>query len=227
MKNNTFIVLSTINASSGVFTPENRFKQTLTTLDSIHNKVPGAKIYFLDNSINPLEYNKEKEIRNRVDIFDTIEHNIFTRMIDGSCGFGEAYMMPIALEKLKYHGILGDRVFKLSGRYFLQPSFDISKYDIPELFGKYTFKINQWDVSKDNFRVHREIVTYFETRLWSFCSSLFNEYKMLLPKIFISMFSIQNWEKVHYMLIPHDKVVEIPIAHVEGLTAATGIIKIE
>src|ERR1035437_9375897 len=225
MGNNTFIVLSTINTDFGVFSPEERFWQTVHTLYSIHNQAPKAKIYFLDNSIEPLNYVWKESISSRVDVFEQMEHNVFTQMINGNRGWGEAYMMPLALERIKQHGMVEDRIFKLSGRYFLQKSFDISAYT-PEVYGKYVFKVNQWDVSKDDFKTHRERVVYFETRLWSFCGSLFDEYQALMPKLFQSMFTIQNWEKAHHALIPHDKVIDFPKVHVEGLPAETGIIKI-
>ena len=80
--------------------------------------------------------------------------------------------------------LIGKRVFKLSGRYRLAESFDISFYDNPDLAGKYAFKINEWDVSTDNFRTDRRRVVYFETRLYSFCGSLFYEYAEIVKANF-------------------------------------------
>ena len=145
---------------------------------------------------------------------------------------GEAYIMYKALELIEQHNLLGKRVFKITGRYYLAESFDISYYDEPELIGKYAHKINQWDVSKDNFVNHRERVVYFETRLWSFCSSLFDDYRILLQQIFKLIVSsigepMCNLEMSHWQLTPRDKVFEVETIHVEGHTADNGLYKFE
>jgi len=234
----TFIITSTINTKKltgvNVFDSDNRFVETLKTIESIRKKVPNSKIVFIDNSSDPLSDKQTSCIEKHVDLFHQIEHNIFTLFVNdiGSKGMGEAYIMYKALELIEQHNLLGKRVFKITGRYYLAESFDISYYDEPELIGKYAHKINQWDVSKDNFVNHRERVVYFETRLWSFCSSLFDDYRILLQQIFKLIVSsigepMCNLEMSHWQLTPRDKVFEVETIHVEGHTADNGLYKFE
>jgi hypothetical protein len=234
----TFIVSSTINAvkKDGVNIIDNqkRFLETVETLDSIHRKIPDVRIILIDNSIESLTEEQKNIIKEKVDIFKEIQHNIFTKFVNeiGSKGMGEAYLMYEAIKIIKENNLVGKRIFKISGRYRLADSFDISYFEKPELFSKYAFKINQWDVSTDNFKTNRERVVYFETRLWSFCASLFEEYEKIMLKIFYIMASnigrpLCNWEIGHWQNIPINKVHEIEVSHVEGITSDTGVYKFE
>lgn len=234
----TFIITSCINAPKmnaiNVFDVENRFNETLKTIKSIKNKVGNCKIILIDNSTNELPYEWKEDLESSVDVFHQINHNIFTLFANdiGSKGMGEAYIMQEALNIIKEKNLIGKRIFKITGRYYLANSFDISYYDNPELIGKYAHKINQWDVSTDNFVSHRERVVYFETRLWSFCYTLLDDYQVLLKNIFKLMVSsigepMCNLEMSHWRLTPVDKVFEIQTAHVEGYTADNGLYKFE
>lgn len=234
----TFIITSTINTKKitgvNVFDSENRFIETLKTIESIREKVKNSRIIFIDNSSEPLSDIQTNYIKHRVDKFHQIEHNIFTLFVNkiGSKGMGESYMMYKALELIEENNLLGKRVFKITGRYWLADSFDISYYDDPKLIGKFAHKINQWDVSKDNFFRHRERVVYFETRLWSFCYTLFDEYKLLIQDIFKTMLinigePMCNLEMCHWQLTPLDNVFEVETIHIEGHTADNGLYKFE
>jgi len=234
----TFIITSCINAPKmdaiNVFDSDNRFQETLKTIESIKNKVPNSKIILIDNSSIPLKKDWTETIEKEVDIFRTVDHNIFTLFVNdiGSKGLGEAYLMHEALNIIDECDLLGKRVFKITGRYFLADTFDIGYYDNPELIGKFAHKINQWDVSKDNFVTHRERVVYFETRLWSFCGTILEDYKELLKNVFNLMVSsigepMCNLEMSHWQLTPRDKVFEIETIHVQGYTADNGIYKFE
>ena len=234
----TFIVTSTINASVqggvNVYGTVNRFEETLKTFDSIRSKVPNVKIISIDNSNIPLTEEQKEIIKSKVDYFHQIDHDIFTLFVNriGSKGMGESYIMYEALNIIEKNNLLGKRVFKITGRYWLADSFDISFYEKPELIGKYAHKINQWDVSTDNFVSHRERVVYFETRLWSFCWTLFDNYRELIQVIFDTQASnvgrpMCNLERSHWYHTPRDKLYELETAHVEGYTAHDGVYKFE
>lgn len=223
----TFIVLSTINTTFGAFTPEERFNQTLRTLESIKEKIPNVKIVFIDNSTEPLKPEWKWAIAKEVNVFHQFKHNICTRYFNniGAKGTGEICLMEKAMELIREHKLIGKRIFKISGRYFLRDSFDINEYDKAE--GKYVFRVNMWDVSKDNW-ITKERVIYFETRLWSLCHTLFDEYESMIQTIFTYMVDVEhNLEKSLFRLIPHEKLYELNEMHLEGWTADTGIIKIE
>lgn len=235
---NTFIVTSTINAIMqeriNVYDSKIRFEQTLETFKSIRQKVKNSKIIFIDNSLIPLTKEQKDQILPFVDYFEQIEHNLFTSFCNniGSKGLGEIYMMERALNIIETHNLIGKRIFKITGRYRLADSFDINFYDSPDLYFKYAHKVNQWDVSLDHFTNHIERVVYFETRFWSFCYTLLEEYKKILKIIFRIMIEnygkpMCNLEMCHWKIIPHGKLYELEQAHVEGYTADNGLYKFE
>lgn len=223
----TFIIGSTINTNHGVFPREIRFKQTLDTIESIRNKVKNSKILLIDNSLEEL-YDYQKELlSNKVDVFKYIEPSLVGEYFNNinSKGAGELCLLYEALKLIEKHNLIGKRIFKLSGRYKLADSFDIIDYESDNVFGKYICRINDWDITS-NFGIER--VTYFETRFWSFCSSLFDEFKVMLPEIFMYMMHVDhNLEKSFYKCIPPDKRLEYNPIHVEGWTADTGLYKFE
>ena len=62
MKKNLFIVTSALKPTIGVISEDDRFKQTIDTLESIKKIVPNAYIVFTDGSPFPIEEHKIKEI---------------------------------------------------------------------------------------------------------------------------------------------------------------------
>ena len=226
----TFIVTSTINAGithNNVFDNDVRYNQTLETLDSIHKHVPNVKILLIDNSIEPLTEEQTKELESKVDVLHKIDHNVVTLFFNkaGLKGDGEIYMMYEAMKLLRHHDMIGSRIFKLSGRYKLADTFSLDVYGLTQ--GNYVGRINQWDASKDAWNT-KETIWYFETRLWSFCGSCFDEFEQLIPTIFAYMTTVDNnLEKAYLRLLPQDKIMDLKPIHVEGYTADTGIIKIE
>lgn len=234
----TFIITSCINApvmsTINVYGKDSRYEDTLKTIESIRRKVPNVKIILIDNSTVPLTEEQLTELSKNVDVFKTIDHNIFTLFVNsiGNKGMGEAYIMNEAIKIIEEQNLIGKRIFKITGRYTLADSFDISFYDNPELIGKYAHKINMWDVIKDNFKNHRETVVYFETRLWSFCPTILDNYKKLLEKMFHVMVSsigepMCNLEMCHWQFTDRDKLYELKNSHVEGYTADNGLYKFE
>ena len=55
---NIFIITSTLKPRIGLISDEDRFKQTVRTVESIKEKAPGSIIFLLDSSPQPVE--KEK-----------------------------------------------------------------------------------------------------------------------------------------------------------------------
>lgn len=230
----TFIVCSTINAETGTVENKKRFEETIETLDSIKRKVENVRIVFVDNSLIPLTDVQKQILESKSDICDYIQPNLFISFTNGvgSKGMGEAYLLFHSLLLLEKYDLIGKRIFKLSARYKLADSFDIMTYDNTDLYGKYCFRINDWDVSLDNFVNHRETITYFETRLFSFCHTLFYEYADIIKSCFMTMIQqfgkpMCNWERCHYTYIPHEKVLDMKPIHVEGTNAENGVYRFE
>lgn len=222
---NTFIVTSTINTSSGVFSVEERLKQTEETIESIRKYAPGSKIVLIDNS----NYHINLDIDYRV----PFRANIFTRWANDieSKGIGEAYMLSECFKFMRENVIRPTRLFKISGRYRLAEGFDIHEYDNPKYKGMYAFRVNDWDVSSVQW-VGNQTVRYLETRLYSMCGSLIDEYEGLVHKMFHTMITSYgqlqcNWEMNHCRYIPDDKYISMKPIHVEGENAVNGVYRFE
>lgn len=113
--------------SRSVFSAQERIEQTYKTIETVREKVPGVYIILADNSRqNPQEYFEDK-----VDKFLYLGDKKFARKAASSKSksFGEAVLMINALPYAKEF----DYIFKLSGRYFLNEEFDLTKWDLKRL----------------------------------------------------------------------------------------------
>jgi hypothetical protein len=103
-----FVVTSCLIPPIGVFSPDERLKQTLETVDSIRKKSPESLIILSDVSIEPLT-DKYAELVSKVDLFlnlsevDFLIH--FTR--NGMKSQGECAMTHVVLDYLKENSSTG------------------------------------------------------------------------------------------------------------------------
>ena len=132
---NLVIITSVINISSNsldytkirnVFSAHERYLQTLLSIESI-SKIKDKIILFIEGSEIDKEY--EKIIKNSVDIYINIKNDHHLKpIIDGlSKGKAEA---TLTIEALKYINIEEfDNIYKLSGRYYLNDSYEESMFN--------------------------------------------------------------------------------------------------
>ena len=137
-----FLITSVINAGNkewsyssvrSVFNTEERFKQSLNTIASIRKYNTNAKILFVECSELSDEY--ENVIRDSVDFYIQCYEN---EEIRNAClnsikkGYGELLKTKKAVEYLIENSITFNRLFKISGRYWLNEHFDISKFSLTD-----------------------------------------------------------------------------------------------
>lgn len=208
MAGNTFFVISNINSRHSQFTPDDRFRQTLDTFASIRQQAPDSNIVFCDNSTIPLSDGQTKIIDGLVDLYVDYKNNLFTEHINlhgKNKGLNELLVYEHMLDAAVNANLIGRRIFKISGRYQLGSNFDITEYNKPQYYGKYVFRITPWIYNEGQ----GEFIKYFfNTALWSMCSTLIPHYRGLLPSIFSKMLlSGENIEVVHNLKIPKDRLV--------------------
>jgi hypothetical protein len=205
----------------GAFTPEQRFEQTLETINSIRSKVPDAFIVLADNSQHTLGGNALEILKTKVNlIILTAEKDYAQQLTRNSLQSpAEAALTVQILNTLKsilpdYYSY--DRIFKITGRMRLSDGFDISQYE--NLKGKYVFKKRRptWMVNKLYNVTHN-----VETRLYSLCTSLTDEFVDMIKKIFPMMPHI-DLEHAFFLGLDKDKLVEFEPIHCEGHVASTG-----
>lgn len=133
-----FLITSVINTGKqpwsytekrSVFTTEERYKQTLQTIDSIRNQMPSSKILLVECSELSQEYTRN--LLNKVDYFlNLYEYNVVREacLETNKKGYGEAMQTKFAIEYILRHTLEFKRFFKISGRYYLNENFNQQNY---------------------------------------------------------------------------------------------------
>ena len=165
--NNLFMVTSCINTSFGIYTPQQRFEQTIETIKSIRKYAPNSKIFIADNSY-------EKELNSKI-------YNYFSQTCDfvanlsnePNCrNLNEAKqksaadcVISLRMAEILLTNIEGMKLvnqartlYRISGRYQLTEEFNESNF---YNFGKYTLK------RYDTWRDDKSIDGLYITRLIS------------------------------------------------------------
>jgi hypothetical protein len=213
---NVFIVTSALLTQAGVFNSLQRFNDTLNTLKSIREKDPTAMVFLADISVAPLGgmVNELQEYCKVVSFNDHHAVKMFSEY--GMKSHGETVILMEMLNFIKRQGIVCDRIFKLSGRYVLDDGFDISYYADKQ--GHYVFK-------RRNVTWMNPVVSgathCLDTRLFSLCFSLADDYFDILQRN-LSVLGQLDTEHVHFLHIPHDKLIEVDRVYCTGMIARTG-----
>jgi len=134
-----FLITSTINTSPrhlgantslvrSVYSPDQRFNQTLKTIESIRQRVPDARVLLLENS-KLLAYQQSvlESVCDQLILLS--EDNVAVGLRDGpNKGAAEAYLLMNAQLLLKDCDF--KILFKLSGRYVLSERFDRDRFPL-------------------------------------------------------------------------------------------------
>lgn len=120
-------VIHTTNAplnyshTRSIYSHQQRFEQMLETIESVRKYIPDADIMIIECSPDSEYMTKLSE---KVEHFMNLKFNE-TVNLSKEKGKGEAILLTTALSFLedKY-----DNIYKLSGRYVLQPTFELSKW---------------------------------------------------------------------------------------------------
>ena len=165
-----FIVSSAIHTEHGVYTPEQRLKQTVETCKSIHARAP-ADVMILDGGRKQLDPSEEAMLSGLIKTFYSYADDKEVQSIQAIPSqdivknaieilmFGSFYNANRELIKRDY-----DRVFKMSGRYILNDSFNYQTHlDAKEkiiIRGPYT--------SQFSSEISGGIPFQYMSRIWSF-----------------------------------------------------------
>jgi hypothetical protein len=147
MENDIFLIASTIytggnawsyTAVRSTYSPEERFQQSLEAIQTIREKVPNAKILFVEAS--KLLPDMEETLRQQVDYYlntyekEDIRYATFT---SERKGWGEVKQCIAGVEFIQENKTPFTRLFKLSGRYSLNSYFHLDN------FSKDSFVLNK------------------------------------------------------------------------------------
>lgn len=186
---------------------EQRFNQTLETIECIRKKVHESYVVLFECSSKPIEEKCKEILRDKCDLFlefcdepvlKLIYENLEKKpeLITYGKSLLETRGLLNALYVIQKHNLFSDsqRVFKLTGRYLLNDDFDIKDYESKFLEGKYILKRYEYLPQESENYDEKELENVYAylygakgmmiTGLWSFDRMLFNETVEALEKAF-------------------------------------------
>jgi hypothetical protein len=229
-----FIVTSAVNSRFGIFKPAERLQQTLDTVASIRNHVPGAEVVIMEVTGTDLQPEQAKVLEDACDIFiDLTDEPDVRQMYNSTDNWDivkngtEIMCFGRALKLLKESGDLDtyDRIHKMSGRYVINDLFDPETYNQSDVVDKIVIGRKH----KSQFPV--EITTQpwqYMARLWSWPKALNDEVIKVYEDSFVCFIDrINNGgyidiEHVLAKFLNQDHVHEIDSVGVEGQIAPNG-----
>lgn len=210
------IITSALHSSIGIFNLQERFAQTIISIDTIRKKIPNCFLIVSDISVN--ECKKEKDyISSVVDLFLDFSKDSLVSEVSkiGLKSHGEVLLFANTLNYINNNTNISNvkRIFKLSGRHNLTEEFDISAYS--NIKNKYVFKkrVKSW-INPDWY--------LYETRLWSMDKSNLDDYLSRVPNFYNSLDGEFDIEHAYYKFIDRQNVVEFDNICVEGRIAPNG-----
>jgi mannosyltransferase OCH1-like enzyme/glycosyltransferase involved in cell wall biosynthesis len=151
---NCIIITSVLNCSNkclsyyhtrSIFSIEERYKQTLNTIDSIYKYIPNCEILFCECSDLSNHLYIENEIKNKCTYYYNFysNKNILKHVESPYKGLGETSLILKCIEILKNKNY--KYLFKISGRYYLNEKFKYDDYN-----NNYNI-FSYWDNSIESF----------------------------------------------------------------------------
>jgi len=173
-----------------IYTSEERYQQTLKTINSVRQMIPNSFIVLVDNSILPEDMITNIKLNTDcfINITDNIELNYNTDVnpikayaeISQQLCFYNYFIKKIDITKIKYF-------FKISGRYFINENFNYLQFD------------NENNIFKNNVDITNKIYNY---------TSFYKLNKNILPFYFTNLEKIINEKN-----IPEPNDLEVIIAN--------------
>jgi hypothetical protein len=228
-KTDLFIVTSAIRTSIGVIDDEVRLKQTIEGLQSLRKAAPDAIIMLVDASSRMIDEATMAQVAQYCDRTISFfgDEDLMSLANAGLKSQAEVTLLFKTLSIIKRHPELQQmmsgvrRVFKLSGRTNMLEGYDPKEYD--DLYGKYVFKkrIPSW--LSPHKQVESDCNHLYITRMYSFCTSLFDNYLNILPEIYrtVNEFGVDT-EHAHFGNTDKNLTVEFENLYCEGVLAGNG-----
>ena len=216
---------------------EERFQQTIGTIDSIRYYCPDTKIALLEGGIKELSEEQLKVLQNKCEVIVPYNNNETINLIRRISENNIQYLKSpcelfILSEFMKTQNFIKDtdRVFKISGRYFLNSNFDVTKHNH---FGKLVFAPKKESITYFDPKIHRiypKLADWqYMSRLYSFCGSLTDymthKYKEMFEYLFVYYYKENVFTDMEHMLygfLKEENVIQISPIGVSGLYGDNG-----
>jgi len=234
MTRHAFLVTSAINTKFGVYKSDQRLEQTMSTIQSIRERVDNPMIIIMELAGEPLTPFQKKTLTENCDhlldftddpavqsIYADDNWDVVKNVTEVMC-FGRALKM-LHQDINLFKDI--DRIFKMSGRYLLTDNFKIDFYDqystrpfivigptctsqfpkwLTECDGQYMARLWSWPTA-----LNLEIIKVFE-----------NSLEFMYQRL--SKGGYADIEHVLYKFLDPGKLLQIPKVGVKGNIAPNG-----
>lgn len=202
---NLFLVTSGIHGPYGIYDVKTRIEQTLHTAKTVKEFCSNSELILMeggaeslsDQELSLLETVYDRVIQYTSDHIVQFAHRVHKDEVISLKGPLESYMLAETCKQLCQSNASYDRIFKLSGRYYLTDEFDFSKH--LSISGKYLFK--QRDPGQSYGKLIPDTPFQYKTRLYSFCGSLLNQAAENYQKIFDSI--VASYSRGTFIDIEH------------------------
>jgi hypothetical protein len=228
---------------------QQRFEQTLETIECIRKKVPDSYVVLFECSSKPIDEKQKEIFKEKADLFlefynepvlQQVYENLEKRpeLITYGKSLLETRGLLNTLYAIKKHNLFSDsqRVFKLTGRYLLNDDFNIQDYQSKFLESKYVIKKYDYLTEEQENFDDKELENVYAylygakgmmiTGLWSFDRLLFNEAVEALERAFVYMEKMIQFtagtdvEHSLYRFLNKKNIISIPNL---GLTMVKGM----
>jgi hypothetical protein len=205
-----------------VYNDEQRFEQTLGTIDSIDKYCPSNLKFIFDSSPNipKEEYLRELNNRGVVVLYVGQEPNIKKHSEMGQRSVAESIAFNIFLGWFKEQKLESKRIYKLSGRYQINENFVLNDPKHKDAF-VFASAFDSW-MSPDQQRISGANKLY-RLRFWHMDYSCLNTFSLMMPVIAedCKKYGI-DVEHSYYKHLNMRHVVEVDKIGVSGNIAPTG-----
>jgi len=230
--NNWFLITSALNIQHGVFDEEKRFQQTLVTIASIRKRCENSKIVLIEASPKELTPEQSNVFENTCDIVMDLSNTELVQFAHKTQDI-ETLKYPCELFQLasfmNQQNVIQeqDRVYKISGRYYLNSNFNSAIHSSAKnkIVMGHKGKAYQFYDVKSGSQMPAITDYNYKTRLYSFCGSLAdymkNKYQEMFDFIlpFYDTGGFTDIEHITYKFLDHDKVIEMEPLGVSGVFA--------
>lgn len=216
MGRNVFVLTSSIYSDISFFGYQDRISHVLNSIASIRHKDPSSIILLVDNSFDEKDESVFSVIKEKVDILFLLKNNPVVNLLKKSIshyikGSLETHSIIESFGVVKLIDSPISRIFKITGRYQLMDSFDLSYYENPELHGRYVFKSRANTETKS-----KKIIPFIYCEFWSISFDLIDDAVDMLYRIFYhSLAEEDSVECLFFKEVQKTKLIEIPMIHVE------------
>ncbi len=205
-----------------VYSEEERFKQTIETLDSIDKYCPNNQVFIFDSSPERpnIEYLQELNDRGAIIFYTGDEPDVKKFSQLGQRSIAECITFIYFLSWFKKQDFKSKRIYKLSGRYRLNDNFIVDDERFKDAF-VFSTALESW-MPKHN-QDAANVDKLFRLRLWHMDYNLLESFYLQLPKILqdCSTYGI-DVEHSYYKNLHTYKTIELDKIGVCGNIAPSG-----